>query len=238
MPDSLACLAPRLGDARRAAAEIAERAPATACLPARPRLSRRSRGASSRVVLCAVGPPDRDLEFLRAVAERLLWPPVPDRLREAIGGLRTPPSSKRDTGLAARNPVRRREPSAALLMEGLIDERRARAALLSSGPTDWVVESARHVRISRPLARDPRAGRDPVVRPRSDRSRGRPRLAGPGPSEDVEPVVSAGNSGLDQGAGFQIPDATKILSSSGSTAPRRASAARISSDRSSGTARL
>ena len=103
--------------------------------------------APSRVVLCASGPPDRDLEFLEAAARRLLWPGVPSGLREAIGGLRAEPDGAREIGSSSRAEVRRPEPSAALLMEGLVDERRARAALLSSGPRDWVVESARHVRV-------------------------------------------------------------------------------------------
>ena len=146
MPHSIACLAPRLGEARRAAERIAERAPGAVLVPCSLRSYLADPGAPSRLVLCASGPPDRDLEFLRAAARRLLWPRVPAGLREAIGGLRAEEAGSGD-GAAPSRDVRRREPSAALLMEGLIDQRRARAALLSSGPRDWVVESARHVRI-------------------------------------------------------------------------------------------
>jgi hypothetical protein len=46
--------------------------------------------------------------------------------------------------------------SAALLLEGPVDRARARAALAASPggaerPRDWIVESARHVRLSGPL---------------------------------------------------------------------------------------
>jgi hypothetical protein len=147
MPESIACLAPRLEEARRAAEEIAERAPGALLVPCSLRGYLADLGAPSRIVLSASGPAERGLEFLRAAERRLLWPRVPSGLREAIGGLRAEPAETREKSVTSRNAVHRREPSAALLMEGLIDERRARAALLSSGPRDWVVESARHVRI-------------------------------------------------------------------------------------------
>ena len=147
MPDSIACLAPRLVEARRAAEHIAARAPGAVLVPCSLRSYLADPRAPRRIVLCASGPPDRSLEFLRAAARRLLWPRVPSGLREAIGGLRAEPAGAREVETSSRTAVRRREPSAALLMEGLIDEPRARAALLSSGPRDWIVESARHVRI-------------------------------------------------------------------------------------------
>lgn len=148
MPNTIACLAPHLGEARRAAKQIAARAPGAVLVPCSLRSYLADLGAPSRVVLCASGPPDRGLDFLRAAVRRLLWPCVPAGLREAIGGLRAEAVGTGEENVPARPAVRRREPSAALLMEGLIDERRARAALLSPGPRDWVVESARHVRIS------------------------------------------------------------------------------------------
>lgn len=147
MPDSIACLAGRLEDARRAAVEIASHAPGTVLLPCSLRGYLADPRAPSRIVLCATGPPERGVEFLRTAVRRLLWPGVPDGLREAIGGLREPPIRAREKARSPRNTARRREPSSALLMEGLIDERRARSALLAPGPPDWVVESARHVRI-------------------------------------------------------------------------------------------
>lgn len=147
MPESIACLAPLLGEARRAAEQIAAHAPGALLVPCSLRSYLADLSAPRRVVLCVSGPPDRGLEFLRAARRRLLWPRVPTGLREAIGGLRAEPAETRERVVPSRHAVRRREPSAALLMEGLIDERRARAALLASGPRDWVVESARHVRI-------------------------------------------------------------------------------------------
>ncbi len=147
MPDSIACLAPRLGEARRAAERIAALAPGTVLVPCSLRSYLADPRAPSRIVLCASGPPDRSLEFLQTAARRLLWPRVPAGLGEAIGGLRAEPAGVREVGASSRATFRRSEPSAGLLMEGLIDERRARAALLSAGPRDWIVESARHVRI-------------------------------------------------------------------------------------------
>lgn len=146
MPDSIACVAPRLGEARSAAREVAARAPGTLLLPCSLRGYLAAVDAPSRIVLCAAGPLDEALEFLGTALPRLLWPRVPAGLSEAIGGLRTRPSPSAAAGAASRG-LARREPSSALLMEGLIDARRARAALLSPGPRDWVVESARHVRI-------------------------------------------------------------------------------------------
>ncbi len=147
MPDSIACLAPRLADARRSAAEVAARAPGTLLLPRSLRGYLADPSAPSRIVLCAPGPPDRGLAFLRSAAARLLWPRVPSGLREAIGGLRELAPGRRGDARSSREALRRIEPSAALLMEGLVDAPRARAALLSPGPRDWIVESARHVRI-------------------------------------------------------------------------------------------
>jgi hypothetical protein len=147
MPESIACLALRVEEARRASVEIAARSPGTVLLPCSLRGYLADTRAPNRIVLCASGPPDRGVEFLGAAVKRLLWPGVPSGLREAIGGLRVQPGRAREEELSSRRAVRRREPSSALLMEGLIDERRARAALLSPAPRDWVVESPRHVRI-------------------------------------------------------------------------------------------
>src|SRR5262249_4622770 len=78
-----------------------------------------------RVVLCPPGKPvTGDLEFLRRVAARLLWPAPPASVAEAIGGLRgeepaPPPKGTRRPGARRRGP--------ALLLEGSIETARVRA---------------------------------------------------------------------------------------------------------------
>ena len=108
--------------------------------------------APDRIVLCPAGRSTADdLRFLARAAGRLLWPGPPGRLRAAIGGIR--PHGEGPRRFA---PPRKHEPAtrtSALLLEGLVGPVRARSALAASSPRDWIVESARHVRLPGPLHR-------------------------------------------------------------------------------------
>jgi hypothetical protein len=103
--------------------------------------------APPRVILCATrGPSARGLAFLARASERLLWPAPPADIDAAIGGLR-----ERDFGRSPGRPARHERLRTALLLEGRVDPNRARAALAAverAGPRDWIVESARHVRVT------------------------------------------------------------------------------------------
>ena len=125
---------------------------------------------------------------------------------------------------------------------------RVRAALRASPPRDWIVESARLVRLPgrtrSALARraNPLVGTRPRVgdRPRGDtgaRAGARP-MEGPAPEghEGLDPRRVRG--GTTRYGLRQTPASTKIFSSAASIAPRRASAARMSSASSGGTAFL
>jgi len=103
-----------------------------------------ARRAPDRVVLCPSGESlAGDLAFLRRAWERLILAAPPRDIAEAIRGLRTgdppalgPPSAR------GRGPLHR-----ALLLEGLVTERRARSAIASPARL-WVVESPRSLRLS------------------------------------------------------------------------------------------
>jgi hypothetical protein len=133
-------------EAKAAASALRERIPDSPIAPASLAAYLASPGAPSRVILCATRASAADgLAFLGRAAVRLLWPAPPADIDAAIGGLRDPASER--SGLRARRPGR---PRAALLLEGPVDQARARAALAAvaeAGPRDWVVESARHVRL-------------------------------------------------------------------------------------------
>ena len=119
-----------------------------------------SADAPHLVVLCPAGlSTAADLRFLGLAAERLLWPGPPRGLRAAIGGIRPHREGPRRSETPRRaadaaTPGR----TSALLLEGLVGPARALTALAAAGPRDWIVESARHVRITaglrRRLARD------------------------------------------------------------------------------------
>jgi hypothetical protein len=157
MLPSIACVAASRTRARVFAGEIAARMPGE-------RLDAFSvddyladDGAPQRIVLCsAAGEALADRRFLERAAERLLWPPPPRGLREAISGLRneeeTPDESGRLPGSAAND-------TAALLLEGIVGPDRARAALRAGGPRAWIVERPGCVRLTRSeLVRLCRAG--------------------------------------------------------------------------------
>ena len=105
--------------------------------------------APGRVVVCPAGSAlAKEIDFLRAAYERILWPPPDEIVLAAIEGLlgSLSPSA---AGSRRRRP-RAPEPGAALLLEGIVTPRRARAALASDARL-WIVEHAGSVRIGRPL---------------------------------------------------------------------------------------
>jgi len=103
----------------------------------------------SRVVLCPPGlSVSDDVAFLTRAAARLLWPAPPARFERAIGGLRHADESARPIGRRAVAGPSSGGLLAALLLEGVVDLARARAALDASGPRDWIVETPGRVRLS------------------------------------------------------------------------------------------
>jgi hypothetical protein len=167
---SAVLLAPTASEAARAAQALAEQQRGLRLRPYSFGGFLRSRTPPSAVVLY---PGERSLgqsvEFLRRVRRRLLWP-LPSRdvlaavsglisrddLAGGFGGAESPP-------LRARPPVRRLlarasakagrggeggKLASALLLEGEVTADRAREVLASRFPREWIVESARHVRLS------------------------------------------------------------------------------------------
>ena len=133
-------------EARVAASALRERIPAATIVPVSLADYLANPGAPSRVIFCATrGSAAAGLAFLGRAAARLLWPAPPTDIGAAIGGLRESPP--------AASAVRMRRsgrPRAALLLEGPVDQVRARSALAAvadTGPRDWIVESVRHVRL-------------------------------------------------------------------------------------------
>ena len=157
MGPPIACVAASRARARTFSREIAERMPGE-------RVEAYSLGgylasvdAPQRIVLCAVaGVAAEDRRFLERAVQRLLWPPPPHRLREAIGGLRTEDDTPRDAMRTTASPA---SETAALLLEGVVGRDRAWAALRAGGPRAWIVEAPGRVRLgSSDLARLERAG--------------------------------------------------------------------------------
>ncbi|HEY2797132.1 MAG TPA: hypothetical protein VGK26_04525 [Thermoanaerobaculia bacterium] len=111
----------------------------------------------SRILICAPGASaSRDLEFLRRVLGRLLWPAPSADFRDAIAGLRAPRSRPRSARFRQARP-RGGDTVAALLLEGRVDPARMRSVLASSStsraPRDWIVESPCHVALTARWAR-------------------------------------------------------------------------------------
>jgi hypothetical protein len=97
----------------------------------------------ARVVFCPAGRRlEADLAFLKAASLRVLWPPAPWILREAIAGLLNLPESD-----AASGPARR-PPRSAVLLEGPVDWPRASRVLAARGPRLWILEDPRLARFS------------------------------------------------------------------------------------------
>ncbi len=112
--------------------------------------------APERIVLCPAGlSTAADLRFLGLAVERLLWPAPPRGLLAAIGGIRPHGDRPRRAQAQSRKDAEKAAPGrvSALLLEGRVGPSRALSALAASGPRDWIVESARHVRIPAHLHR-------------------------------------------------------------------------------------
>ncbi|HEY3203474.1 MAG TPA: hypothetical protein VGL03_07410 [Thermoanaerobaculia bacterium] len=151
MEEAIACIASSDRIARGAADDVRERLAAARIRSFSFRSYLASSGAPRRIVLCTAGRSlDEQLEFLRRARDRLLWPAPPSDFRDAIAGLRAhgAPSPEPTT---LRPRLRKRGIAAALLLEGPVSATRARAALCSGAPRNWIVESAGHVRIADPL---------------------------------------------------------------------------------------
>jgi hypothetical protein len=149
VPAPIACVAASLREARKAAHALRRLDPAAEFVGYSLRGYLALPDATSRIVLCAAAaPPRRALAFLATAVPRLLWPAAGGGLRGAIDGLRDHHGHPPDREAPARGAAPRR-PGRGLLMEALVGPERIRAALLSAGPSDWIVESARHVRAPR-----------------------------------------------------------------------------------------
>ena len=140
----VAVLAATAADAASAGREIAARLPSADVEATTLEGYLATPDAPERIVLCVTDRPGARA-FLRRAVARLLWPPPHADVFEAVAGLREP--HRRPRRLRTAAPAR---PSgglpSALLLEGPVDAARARAALRSA-PRDWIVESARHVRL-------------------------------------------------------------------------------------------
>lgn len=103
-----------------------------------------------RVVLCPAGSSVlRDVRFLERAARRLLWPAPPARLADAIGGIRAEGSAPDSPPASPRRASRARGGGGpALLLEGVVDAPRARAALRRSATRHWIVETPGRVRLT------------------------------------------------------------------------------------------
>ena len=147
---AVAVVAATAAEARDAAAALPPRVPGCRLVPVALAAYLADPAAPARVVLCATrGTAPRGLAFLSRASARLLWPAPPADIDAAIGGLRddhnhAPP--REGAPRAGRLRV-------ALLLEGAVDPERTRAAFAAvknAGPRDWIVESARHVRLPGP----------------------------------------------------------------------------------------
>jgi hypothetical protein len=155
MSEAVAVIAITKRLARLAAPCVRARLPGAPIRPFSLRGFLAARSAPRRIVLCVSGRSAASgTAFLRRARRRLLWPAPADAFEEAVGGIRKP----RDE---ARAPSRRRgvpagavRIAAALLLEGSVGPARARAALASAGPRDWIVESASRVRVPDRLLED------------------------------------------------------------------------------------
>jgi hypothetical protein len=104
-----------------------------------------ARRRSIDFLLCPEGRDlSRDLSFLREARSRMLWRAPDEDLHAAIAGLRG-----EEVGLLSRRARQEGEEGRrrALLLEGVVDAQRARAAL-ASDLRQWIVESPFAVRLS------------------------------------------------------------------------------------------
>lgn len=147
-PEPIAIVAPTLSRAQTAAALLARRGrPGAVPFSLAGYLA--SVRAPGRVVLCPAGRSVvGDIAFLRRVRERILWKAPTEVLYEAIAGMLGSPETPipPDPSRASSTAKARRGIDTALLLEGTVDSRRARA-LLTGDTRLWIVENARKVRV-------------------------------------------------------------------------------------------
>ncbi len=153
----VAVVAASEAEAASAARAIRRRLPGVVFAPASLDGYLRALEAPRRVVLCVTNrSASRARGFIRRAAGRLLWPAPSADILDAVAGLRPVAASVPRLGPAP--PARVDGARSALLLEGTVDARRARTALRSA-PREWIVESARHVRVgARAMAALTRAG--------------------------------------------------------------------------------
>jgi hypothetical protein len=152
MGTTIACVAPSRRSARSAARGLSAGLPKARIEAFSLAAYLAAEDAPHRIVLCPAGISTKaDLRFLDLAAGRLLWPGPPGSLRAAIGGIR--PHGERPRRAEAPSRKETASARAALLLEGRVGEPRARSALAAAGPRDWIVESARHVRLPAKLHR-------------------------------------------------------------------------------------
>ncbi len=111
-----------------------------------------SERAPARIVLRPSGRSlAKEIDFLQAAKERILWGPPDEIVLAAIEGLLGSLPSPAARGRS--RPRRPRETTTALLLEGRVTSGRARAALaaLAGDARLWIVESPRSVHLSRSL---------------------------------------------------------------------------------------
>lgn len=100
--------------------------------------------APLKIVLCPEGGSVADdLAFLRTARRAALWPPPTAELWSAIAGLRGSHEAPPSTAPGARRR------GSALLLEGNLSLGRARRAVSSGAPRDWIVERVQSVRVGR-----------------------------------------------------------------------------------------
>jgi hypothetical protein len=149
MPEPVAVIAASARTARDTARRLSAASGIRATFePFTPASYLHAAAAPSRIVLCAPSGAADAAAFLRRWTERLLWPAPPAELHDAIDGIRPAIASPRRVRAAPESRARTERASARLL-EGTVDAPRAAAALDAGPPLDWIVESARHVRMSR-----------------------------------------------------------------------------------------
>ena len=104
----------------------------------------RDRAAPLSIVLCPTGAHvQEDVAFLENVRRKVAWPPPSAELWSAIAGLRGSHDPPPAGALPGRGRSRR---GAALLLEGDVTLERARRAVASGAPRDWIVERVQRVR--------------------------------------------------------------------------------------------
>jgi len=147
-PDRVAAVAPTRASARSAAPSLSRRLGGpVAAFSLAGYLA--SAGAPGRIVLCPSGRSlEKEIDFLRAARERVLWSTPDEIVLSAIEGLL---GSLPSTAARVRSrPRRSRETRTALLLEGKVTSARVREALASDARL-WIVEHPRRVRVNRPL---------------------------------------------------------------------------------------